>query len=157
MNASAIENYIPLPQAAKRLKITAIALKRLIDNGKIHAVRLGGTLAVAESELKQTIFRAQFEHLRGQAITVPQAVNMYGINAVTIRNWIRHQYIAILKDGYGTEIDQADMAYCAAVYQSLGGVQGKRLFDEDGSPYQLRKPESAEYKREWRKKKKQTS
>ena len=56
MNASAIENYVPLPQAAKRLKITATALQRLIDSGILHAVRLGGMVAVAESELKQTIF-----------------------------------------------------------------------------------------------------
>jgi excisionase family DNA binding protein len=57
MNATALENYIPLPQAAKRLKVTATALQRLINNGILHAVRLGGTVAVAESELNQTITR----------------------------------------------------------------------------------------------------
>ena len=153
MNASAIEIYVPLPQATKRLKITATALQRLINNGILHAVRLGGTVAVAESELNQTITREQFEHLRGQAITVPQAVNMYGINAVTIRRWIKRGYIRVIREGYGAEIDLADAAYCAAVYRALGGTRGKRIFDETGQPYQLSKPEFAEYKREWRKKK----
>ncbi len=157
MTTTTLERYIPLPKAAKRLGISPASLQGLIDGGNIRAAKLNGTIAVAESDLDQVVTRDQFEHLRGQPITVSQAVKTYGINAVTIRNWIRRQYITVLKSGYGTEIDQADMAYCAAVYQALGGVQGRRLFDEDGSPYQLRKPEFAEYKREWRRKKKTRS
>ena len=154
MNASAIENYVPLPQAAKRLKITATALQRLIDNGILHAVRLGGTVAVPESELNQTIFREQFDHLSGQAITISEATQKYGLNNRTIRRWIDRGYIKVLKDGYGTQLDHGDVAYCAAVYQSLGGTQGKRLFDDDGQPYQLKRNDWATYQRERRKKKK---
>ena len=154
MNASAIENYIPLPLAAKRLKITATALKRLIDSGKIHAVRLGGVVAVAESELNHTITHEQFEYLRGQEITIAQAVEKYQIKQMTIRGWIERGYITVLKQGYGMAIDECDVAYCVAVYRAVGGTPGKRIFDESGQPYQLQKPEFAEYKREWRKKKK---
>ena len=154
MNASAIENYVPLPQAAKRLKITATALQRLIDNGILHAVRLGGTVAVPESELNETIFREQFDHLRGQAITIAQAIEKYGLIDTTIRRWIDRGYIKVLKEGYGAHLDHADVAYCAAVYQAIGGVQGKRLFDDNGRPYQLKRTDWATYQRERRKKKK---
>lgn len=154
MNASAIENYIPLPQAAKRLKITTIALQRLIDSGILHAVRLGGTVAVPETELTQTIFREQFDHLRGQAITITQAVGKYSLSESTIRNWVGRGYIAILKDGHGMQLDEADVAYCTAVYEAIGGGQGKRIFGQTGQPYQMKHTDWADYQRERRKKKK---
>lgn len=148
-----LEQYIPLPQAAKRLKISSASLKGLIDSGSIKAVKLNGTIAVAESELDQVITREKFEHLQ-QPITIAQAVTKYDIGQMTIRGWIERGYITVLKSGYGMTIDESDMAYCAAVYHAMGGTPGKRIFDENGQPYQLQKPEWAEYKREWRKKKK---
>ncbi len=153
MTTTSIENYVPLPQAAKRLKITATALQRLIDNGILHAVRLGGTVAVLESELNQTITREKFEPLRGQPITIPQAAAKYSISVDTFRGWIRRGYIHLLKEGYGAEMDLADVSYCAAVYQSQGGGRGKRIFDENGQPYQMKRTDWAEYQRERRKKK----
>jgi excisionase family DNA binding protein len=154
MTTTPIENYIPLPQAAKRLKVTATALQRLINNGILHAVRLGGTVAVAESELNQTITREQFDHLRGQAITISQAVEKYSLGERTIRRWIERGYITLLKNGPGMILDEADVAYCSAVYQAIGGGQGKRIFDQSGHPYQMRHTDWADYQRERRKKKK---
>jgi excisionase family DNA binding protein len=153
MTTTPIENYTPLPQAAKRLKVTATVLQRLIDNGMIRAARLGGTVAVAESELNQTITREQFEHLRGQAITIPQAAETYQVNPETLRGWVRLGYIRILKDGYAKELDLADVEYCVAVYLSQGGGRGKRIFDKSGLPYQMKHTEWADYQRERRKKK----
>lgn len=151
-----IEQYIPLPQAAKRLSITSTSLKKLIDSGTIKAVKLNGTIAVAESALAQIIAipRQQFEHLQGKPITISEAVDKYHLKTQTIRNWIEHNYIGILKEGYGMELDQSDVAYCAAVYHSLGGTRGKRLFDNAGLPYQPKHTEWATYQRERRKKKK---
>ena len=154
MTTTSIENYVPLPQAAERLKIKPPVLQRLIGAGILHAVRLGGILAVAESELKQTIFREQFDHLRGQAISMSLVTERYGLNHWTVRNWIDRGYIKVLKPGYGMEVDESDVAYCAAVYRALGGVRGKRLFDESGQPYQPKHTEWALYQRERRKKKK---
>jgi hypothetical protein len=129
-------------------------LQRLINNGILHAVRLGGTVAVAESELNQTITRDQFDHLRGQAITISETAQKYGLNNRTIRHWVARGYIKVLDDDYGMHIDHADVAYCAAVYQALGGTPGKRLFDDNGQPYQLKRTDWATYQRERRKKKK---
>ena len=38
------------------------------------------------------------------------------------------------KDGRKTLLDEADVAYCARVYQ-LNRGQGKWVFDEEGRPY----------------------
>ena len=153
MTTTSIENYVPLPQAAERLKIKPPALQRLIDAGILHAVRLGGVVAVAESELKQTIFREQFDHLRGQPITVAQAVEKYVLIERTLRNWVDRGYVAILKSGHGMLLDEADVAYCGAIYKSIGGGQGKRIFSGDGGPYQMKRTDWADYQRERRKKK----
>ena len=149
-----LDQYVPLPQAAKRLKISSASLQGLIDSGNIRAVKLNGTVAVAESELEQVITREKFEHLRGTPISISDAVDKYQLKTQTIRNWIEHGYIKVVKEGYGMQLDQSDVAYCAAVYHSLGGTRGKRLFDDDGLPYQPKHTEWATYQRERRKKKK---
>jgi hypothetical protein len=148
-----LEQYVPLPQAAKRLKISSASLQGLIDSGNIRAVKLNGTIAVAESELDQVITREKFDHLRGKPITISEAVDKYHLKTQTIRNWVKRGYIGILKEGYGMEMDWADMAYCAAIYESQGGTQGKRIFDDLGQPYQMKHTEWATYQRERRKKK----
>ncbi len=146
-----LERFLPTPEAARRLRIGVEALNRLIDSGIIKAVQLNGVVAVSESELRQTITREQFGRLRGREISVSEAVKEYRINAVTIRRWVERGLIRVLKEGYGMELDLADVAYCAAVYKALGGARGKRLFDDEGNPYQLKKTEWAAYQRERRK------
>lgn len=150
---SQLDRFIPLSKAARRLGIAKETLLSLVDSGRIKgAVLPNGEIGVSEPELDQIVAREQFESLSGKAITVPEAVKQYGINSVTIRNWIRHGYIKVLKDGYGMEIDCADMAYCAAVYQAQKGTQGKRIFDESGQPYLHKQTQWATYQRERRKK-----
>jgi hypothetical protein len=154
VTTTTLEHYIPLPQAAKRLGISPASLQGLIEGGIIAAVELGGTIAVAENDLDQIITREQFEHFRGQAITIASAVKKYNLGQMTIRGWIERGYIRVLKTGYGMTIDEADVAYCTAVYKAKGGVPGKRIFDDKGHPYQPKHTEWAEYQRERRKKKK---
>ena len=151
-----LERFIPLAQAAKRLGITTDLLRRRIESGSVTAIVFNDTLAVAERDLTEVIpiTRDQFFELRGQPITLSAAVKQYGINHVTLKGWVKRGYIAILKDGYGLQIDAADMAYCAAVYAAQGGMQGKRIFDAEGQPYQPKKSHWAAYQRERRKKKK---
>ena len=98
MTTTTLERYIPLTQAVKRLKISAASLRGLINSGNIKAVKINGTVAMAESDLGQVISREKFEH-------------------------------------------------------PLGGVRGKRLFDENGQPYQPKHTEWVVYQRERRKKK----
>jgi len=149
-----LDRFIPLSKAAHRLKLSEKLLRQMITTGRIKGAMLSsGEIGVSEIDLDQSITREEFDHLRGKAITVPEAVEKYGINPVTIRNWVKHSYIKILKSGYGMEIDGADMAYCAAVYRAQGGMQGKRIFDESGQPYLYKGTEWATYQRERRRKK----
>lgn len=151
-----IDRFIPLAQAAKRLGITSSSLKKRIESGSIRAASLNGTLAVAESELDQIIAISpdQFKHLRGEPITIAQAAQNYNIHPETIRGWVNHGYIRVLRDGYAKELDRADVEYCAAIYRAQGGGRGKRLFDDQGLPYQPKQTVWAEYQRERRKRKK---
>ncbi|MBP7689321.1 MAG: hypothetical protein KA765_15505 [Thermoflexales bacterium] len=153
---SHIDRFIPLAQAAKRLGITASSLKKRVASGNVRAASLNGTLAVAESELNQiiSISRDQFKHLRGESITIAQAAQNYDIHPETIRGWVNHGYIRILREGYGKELDLADVEYCVAIYRAQGGGRGKRLFDDQGQPYQPKQTEWAAYQRERRKKNK---
>jgi hypothetical protein len=150
-----LDHFISLSQAARRLGLAKNTLRSLIDSGRIKgAVLPNGDIGVSEPELDSIITRDQFEYLRGQAITIAQAIEKYGLTDRTIRRWIDRGYIKVLKDGYGAHLDHADVAYCAAVYQALGGTRGKRLFNDDGQPYQLKRTDWATYQRERRKKKK---
>lgn len=85
MTTTPLERYIPLRQAAHRLGISAASLQSLIDSGRVGAAQLNRTAAVAENDLDEIITREQFEHLRGQAITIPQAAETYGVNQETLR------------------------------------------------------------------------
>lgn len=151
---SQLDRFIPLSKAARRLGIARETLLSLVDSGRIKgAVLPNGEIGVSEPELDQLINREQFSHLRGQPITINQATERYELNNRTVRNWIERGHIRVLKPGYGMELDEADVAYCAAVYTTLGGTRGKRLFDESGQPYQVKHTEWADYQRERRRKK----
>ena len=149
-----LDRFISLSQAARRLGVAKDTLRSLIDSGRIKgAVLPNGDIGVSEPELNQVVTREQFEQLRGQAITISEAAQKYNIGKITFRQWTQRGYIRILKEGYGMELDESDVAYCAAVYRARGGMQGKRLFDELGQPYQYKHTESAEYQRQRRSKK----
>lgn len=153
-----LDRFISLSQAARRLGLAKDTLRSLIDSGRIKgAVLPNGEIGVSEPELDQIVTREQFEHLRGQSITIKEASEKYGVDSETIRKWSKRGYIRVLREGYGAEFDLADVAYCATVYKSQGGMRGKRIFDTDGQPYQPKKSQWAEYQRERRKKKKNGS
>ena len=142
-----LEKLIPLPQAAARLGLTVEALTRLVDSGTIKANVHEGVVLIPEREIAQTITREQFAKLRGKPITVAQAIEKYGLNSGTWSRYIRTGLIEVLTPGYRMTLNEADVAYCAKVYEVLGGKQGSRIFDDQGRPYQLVRPEVAEYRR----------
>jgi hypothetical protein len=139
-----LEKLIPLPQAAARLGLTVEALTRLVDSGTIKANIHEGVVLIPESQVKQAITREQFVHLKGTPITMAEASEKYGPTVKTIWSWVARKYIAKLDDAYPVHVDEADVAYCAAVYKSRG--KSSRLFDEAGRPYVLKRPEIAAYR-----------
>lgn len=143
--ATKLEKLIPLPQAAQRLGLTSDALTRLIDSGTIKANVHQGEILVPESQVAQTITREQFDELRGVPITMAKASQKYGISVQTIWNWTkRDELIKVLDPLYPTKLDEADVAYCVEVKRARG--KSSRVFDENGLPYKLKRPEIAAYR-----------
>ena len=155
MATTASINYIPLDQAARKYGISPNVLRQRVDSGKLAFARLpNGGLLVAEHDIDPSINikREDFDHLRGQRIAVREAATKYGIPYPLVSRWASAGYIKVLERGWRVFLDEADVAYCAAVYQAKseiydGKMQGVPIFDKDGNPFQSQYPEVATY---WR-------
>ena len=161
-----LETYIPLSQAAVQFGLAERALRRMVENGIIRAVKLpDGEIAVSQGETGEVVsreeraeqiaeeLRAKYEHLRGRRITVSDAERKYGVPNPTLSRWAKRGIIATL--GHGRRrarfLDEADVAYAASVYQTRktkGQTSGARIFDDEGYPYVLKHPELAQKRRE---------
>ncbi len=142
--------FLPIEEAASKYQIPLTVLTRLVQDGKIEAIQLDGRVAVSEESLKtkEQIIKERFSCLVGQPITISEAVEKYHITShQTIRNWVARGYVKVVDGGYPTKLDEADVAYCADVYRQRQALGGVPLLDETGRPYELKRPELAEYRR----------
>ena len=137
-SAREFPRYISLSEAARRYGISEEVLKRAIESGTIEAIYLDEEVAVAEGDVEKIVIRkSDFDHLRGSKIGIAEAARKYGLTPPTVSRWVRLGYIRkIGRQGQKVLIDEADVAYCATIYRLQGGGQGKRIFDQDGKPYQ---------------------
>lgn len=140
---AALPHLLPLPEAARKYGVSQARLKSLIDNGKINAAMIGEEIVVSEDEVRsQAVTRKEdlpeykkHAHLKGTPIWISEAARRYGIPGPTITVWVQRGLIKSLgHDKNKKLIDEADMAYCAEIYNQRKG-QGKWLFDENGLPY----------------------
>jgi len=156
--------YIPLPQAVRKYGISKKALLERIKSGKLTVAKLpDGEFLVAENEIDPSlsIKREDFEHLRGQKISVSGSSRKYGIPHTNFSRWARLGFITVLERGWKVLLDEADVAYCAAVYHEKyklyqGRMMGVNIFDKDGLPYQVKYTDIATRRRRQRRKDKQT-
>lgn len=160
---SQLDRFIPLPKAARRLKISEKTLRSLVESGKIRAAVLAtGQIIVSEQSAEQvatyeqineqlrTIRREDYNRLRGQAITIAESVKKYEVPNRTIYGWIERNQVAVIEHGHGMKLDEADVAYCATVYgirKTTGSLSGAALLDEDGKPNLLKHPGLSESRR----------
>ena len=155
-----IPTYIPLDQAARHYGLPKKVLTQEIQAGKIQAVQLpsGDLLVAAENngqdyQTKEEIIAQKFTHLKGQTINAYQAQQDYGIHPSTFIRWARAGYIEIIREKERLiEMDAADVAYCAYVYEQKkeeygGKTSGVRIFDKNGNPYQVKYPDLAAQRR----------
>jgi hypothetical protein len=121
---------------------------------------------VAENDIDPSlnIKREDFEHLREHPIGVAEAGRKYGLNDTTISKWSRKGYIRVLVKaktrGQKKLLDEADIAYCAAVYKAKydfydGQMAGVNIFDDKGNPYKVKYREIAAQMRENRRRQRQ--
>ncbi len=149
MTTTQIERVIPLREAASRKGISVAALTRLVSDGTIRAVQLpDGSMAVSEQEIHEIASQSSALELRGHPVSVRAASEKYEVPGTTIREWIKREYIAVIKPSFAMELDEADVAECVVVYRKHK-ERGTRapLFDDSGRPYELRYPDVAQYRR----------
>jgi hypothetical protein len=166
--ASDSATYIPLKQAAKKYHISEETLNQ-VQSGSITAARLpDGELLVAEQEIDPSlnITREQFSHLRDSPIGLAEAGRKYGVSQPTVTNWVKAGYRQVLRQPQSRDqkklIDEADVAFCAAVYNAKrklygGQLAGVPIFDEEGNPYQVKYPDIAAERRTERRQKREDS
>ena len=161
--------YIPLDVAARKYGVSKKVLRQRIESGKLKSVKLadGGLLVADNNDPSLNIKREDFEHLRGQKISMSEASRKYSTPEITIPHqnfsrWAKTGYIKVLERGWKVLLDEADVAYCAAVFKAKynfydGQMIGVPVFGEDGRPYQAKYPEMAAYKRDLRQRQKARS
>jgi predicted site-specific integrase-resolvase len=150
-----VPTYLPLSDAAKKYGLSEKVLTQMVQEGKIEAVQLptGDLLVAAEKngyndpQTKEGIITKRFAHLRGQRISAYAAQKGHSIHHKNFLNWARAGYIKILhEEEHLVEMDAADVAYCAYIYNQKkteygGRLAGVKIFDEIGNPYQVKYPD----------------
>lgn len=83
--------------------------------------------------------RKKFARLENNYIPVHEAAKAYGIPAVTLYWWAGNdsELIRTQKEGKRLLLNEADVAYCTAVYKKRGGGgRGKPIFTAEGEPFE---------------------
>ena len=161
-----IPTYLPLRDAATKLRLSEKASTQMVEAGTIAAIQTpSGELLVAANDngyqTKEEIIAERFAHLKGQPISASEASRKYSkIYNIPIRqpnfsNWASSGIINVLGRGYRLELDEADVAYCAKIYaqkyeEYSGQMSGVPVFDDNGNPYRVKYREVAEMMREER-------
>ena len=120
------ENFIPLIEASLRIKLPIRDLFQLIGIGKIKSVTMHEQILVREIDVMTHQPRSNFADLEGHPLGIGEAARKYGLKQQTVSRWIQKGLIKILsKQGQKVFIDEADIAYQAAIYNEHPG-QGRR-------------------------------
>ena len=136
----ALDRFIPLSEAAQRLRVSVKETRAMINSGKIKGGILpDGAMVVSEETLpkrKEDLPEyKKYSHLKGVGIGMGEASRKYNVPTPTISHWTKRKFIRIIKqEGQKIFVDEQDVAYCVSVYSERKG-QGKWLFNPDGTPF----------------------
>lgn len=137
-----LERFLPIPEAAARLKIGEPHLRTLLQSGKIRGGILpNGEIVVnaqdaqARTPKEELPEYKKYAHLGGKETWLYKAAKDYHIPHQTITRWVKAGIIGRLyDDGYRVYVNEQDVAYCAYIYHQRA-KQGRKLFNPDGTPY----------------------
>lgn len=137
-----LPTYIPIVDAAKKYGYALDELKKLALSGKINAVMLpDGDVIVSETSVKANLKKEdlpeyqKYIKLKGTGLGVRESAEKHNIPLSTLQGWVQKGIVAVIgEQGRKKLLDQADVSYCAEIYEAVGG-QGRRIFDDDGTPY----------------------
>ena len=120
-----LPTYIPLTEAARRYRLDRTALTRLVEAGRIRAVKINGSVAVAQEDIDLATIQID-ERLRGKPIRVTEAAEKYGVSHANLSRWADAGYIRVLQRRPRLlELDEADVKLAAEIF--------KRAREETGS------------------------
>ena len=138
---AALARFIPLSEAAHRLRASVKETRALIASGKIQAgVLPDGEMVVSEDTLpkkKEDLPEyKKYARLKGVGIGIAEAARKYYIAFSTLQQWAQRGYVArVGRDKNKILINEQDVAYCVHVYHEGGATPKRRLFNSDGTPY----------------------
>ena len=137
---AALARFIPLSEAARRMRVSVKETRAMISSGKIQ----GGVLPDGEmvvginsipSKKEDLSEYKKYAHLKGERIWISEAARRYNLRHQTIVKWAKAGFIKrVGKERNRVLLDEQDVAYCAEIYHQNSG-QGKTLFNSDGTPF----------------------
>jgi len=114
-----MDNYIPLPEAARKIHLPDAVLSDYAKTGKIKSVMMHNEILLRESDVMAQQPKENFSHLAGHPIGIGEAARKYGINQPTLSRWKDKGYIRVIDQiGQKIMVDEADVAYMAAWYKT---------------------------------------
>ncbi len=111
-----IPNYIPIDQATKHYPISRAALTQAIQAGKMRAVKVNGSIAVAEEDMK-ILAIALDDDLLGKPIRALEAAEKYNVTHASVNRWVNAGYVPIIEQRAGyLVVDEAHIKRCAEIF-----------------------------------------
>jgi hypothetical protein len=131
--------YLTKSQALVNYPLTEGELNKLIDDGQVNAVLVENngdqTLAIYDDDLAayvadRDITPEKFDELRGNLLGMNEAALKYRVALVTISRWVKQGLLEVKgQDGLKKLIDEADVAYLAAMGRAKKMRPGKKPFN----------------------------
>jgi hypothetical protein len=140
-----METYIPISDAIRLYNLGETMLHQWVTSGIIRSAMLSNGIIVNDIDIQSHLPRDEqpqykkVAHLSGVPIGIREGGRKYSVPSPTISVWVDRGYIKVLGNktvlgGHQKLIDEADLAYCAALYLE-DPRQGRKLFNSDGTPY----------------------
>ena len=129
--------YLTKEQALKNYPLTAAELDRLIEAGTVDTVTVSNgdkQLALYDDDLAsyvadRDITPEKFDHLRGNLLGMTEAGLKHGVSSSTISRWAVQGILEVKgEDGQKKLVDEADVAYLAALGRAKKMRHGKKPF-----------------------------
>jgi hypothetical protein len=137
--AAELPTYIPVAEATEKYRGGRRELNRLVDSGRVRAVKINGGIAVAEEDVRETTLQPsdlwkRVKHLDGVPIGMGEACRKYRLGFASLNRWIELGYVRVVDDQRGggrgrkRAVNEADVAYAALVANERGRRRGRRIF-----------------------------
>jgi hypothetical protein len=132
-----MKTYLTRAEALKRYPLAEAELDRLLAEGRVNTALLAPdkVLLIYDDDLAayiagRDIKPEKFAHLRGNLMGIGEAAREYKLSQVTISRWASQGKLEIKgEEGQKKLVDEADVAYLAALGRAKKMRPGKKVFN----------------------------